>query len=871
MEDNSKGNCSCLPLSALRLLVSPIQLVSAAVWQTIQHKVVADYGMLEEFVSMVTDIVPELLTIRQRAQLTLGLRARLILELCQFEASADSEIVRPHLDRMQSLTEAWAMEAGATNVEAPNSNFVDLVKNMLKNPDQRENFFQKVFPEEFGPTFDEALHTLMWLLLSRLEKFLPLQTFQQVASMFDEVSSVLVDCLESVSRCEELRTVLQYRKDLSRLDHNDGSLDNTCIISALKLPTTKRSETHKIQEQDNTLNCGLSSHLEKEPLISPHKTHTEHQTSEVRTDNTNRTPGENGAAVGFGDITADPENVGLPQSQAEDASRLLKQCCVKLERLDMPLSAQSRPVRRNRGLKMKKILLREKRGVREEALSACKPASSKTKPSSRAPPDVSDNEDSSSSYMAPVSHCSDDDSWSFYSDEDSRHNTASGSASMTDSWSHYSDDASSLVTPVSSPTGYDSSSGLSDEGLPLVGPKILPASSRKPGVSDIKGSTPQKKGQVYCFICKEHVNTGLKTHMKTHFPAGDYACPRCDSRFKLFTSFKMHVRRTCYEYSKQQVDPEKPGEAKNLYKCDKCQEAFRYKVSLDRHKLTHNELYCSVCRKVLRDTATLARHKASHTLFQCTRCEETFTLFMPLLRHCENIHNISRPFKCNHCPKTLPKLRFLILHEWTHTGHLPFQCAQCGCRFKSDADLIYHQRVHTKEKPYLCAECGKTFSQNSNLLRHLNLIHGEFRDEKRHACSQCEKSFKEKGALKKHQRTKHLNELFRHPCPYCGKIVSATTLARHKLIHTGERPFKCTVPECDKRFRSTSEVKKHVLIQHTTERPYKCDVCGKGFIKMCFLNAHAKIHSGEKPFVCHICGKAFPKLYSMQRHKKLVH
>ncbi|GLD57778.1 zinc finger protein 354B-like protein [Lates japonicus] len=781
MEDNSKGNCSCLPLSALRLLVSPIQLVSAAVWQTIQHKVVADYGMLEEFVSMVTDIVPELLTIRQRAQLTLGLRARLILELCQFEASADSEIVRPHLDRMQSLTEAWAMEAGATNVEAPNSNFVDLVKNMLKNPDQRENFFQKVFPEEFGPTFDEALHTLMWLLLSRLEKFLPLQTFQQVASMFDEVSSVLVDCLESVSRCEELRTVLQYRKDLSRLDHNDGSLDNTCIISALKLPTTKR------------------------------------------------------------------------------------------KRLDMPLSAQSRPVRRNRGLKMKKILLREKRGVREEALSACKPASSKTKPSSRAPPDVSDNEDSSSSYMAPVSHCSDDDSWSFYSDEDSRHNTASGSASMTDSWSHYSDDASSLVTPVSSPTGYDSSSGLSDEGLPLVGPKILPASSRKPGVSDIKGSTPQKKGQVYCFICKEHVNTGLKTHMKTHFPAGDYACPRCDSRFKLFTSFKMHVRRTCYEYSKQQVDPEKPGEAKNLYKCDKCQEAFRYKVSLDRHKLTHNELYCSVCRKVLRDTATLARHKASHTLFQCTRCEETFTLFMPLLRHCENIHNISRPFKCNHCPKTLPKLRFLILHEWTHTGHLPFQCAQCGCRFKSDADLIYHQRVHTKEKPYLCAECGKTFSQNSNLLRHLNLIHGEFRDEKRHACSQCEKSFKEKGALKKHQRTKHLNELFRHPCPYCGKIVSATTLARHKLIHTGERPFKCTVPECDKRFRSTSEVKKHVLIQHTTERPYKCDVCGKGFIKMCFLNAHAKIHSGEKPFVCHICGKAFPKLYSMQRHKKLVH
>ncbi|XP_039991910.1 zinc finger protein 841-like [Xiphias gladius] len=879
-----KETVRAFPLPALRLLVSPMRLVSAAAWQTLQRKVVADYGMLEEFVSVVTDIVPGLLTTRQRAQLILGLRARLILELCQFEASADSETLQPHLDRMQTLIEAWVKEAGATNVEVPNPNFVDLVKNMLENPDRRENFFQKVFPEEFGPTFDEALHTLMWLLLSRLEKFLPLQTFQEVASMFDEVSSVLEDCMESVSQCQELRTVLHHQKDLSRLDDNDGSLEGACIISALKLPSIKRPESHKKQAQDNTLDYVLSraSDLEREPLTLPHATPiktdtiTERRTSEIKTDRTNWAPGENGTGWVFGDITRHEEYVGPLQSRVEDASCLLKQCCVQLERLDMPLSSQSRPVRRNRGLKMKKILLKEKRGLREEAPPACKPASRKTKPSNRAPPEVSDNEDSSSfskdsSYMAPISNCSEDDSWSYYSDEGSCYKTPSSSPSMADSWSNYSGAASSLVSPVTSPTEYDSLSSSSNEDPPYTGPNIVSATGRKPGISDITASTPKTICKIYCFICKEHVNTSLRTHMKTHFPAGDYACPRCDSRFKLFTSFKMHLRRTCYEYGKQQVDPEKPDEAGSLFKCDKCQEAFRYKVSLDRHKLTHNDLYCSVCRKVLRDTATLARHKASHTLFKCTRCEETFTLFMPLLRHCENLHKISRPFKCNHCPKTLPKLRFLILHEWTHTGHLPFQCAQCSCRFKSDADLIYHERVHTKEKPYLCAECGKTFSQNSNLLRHLNLIHGEFRNEKKHSCSQCEKSFKEKGALKKHQRSKHLNELFRHPCPYCGKMVSATTLARHKLIHTGERPFKCTVPECDKYFRSTSEVKKHVLIQHTTERPYKCDVCGKGFIKMCFLNAHAKIHSGEKPFVCHICGKAFPKLYSMQRHKKLIH
>ena len=65
-----------LPLSTLRLLVPPIRLVSAAIWQTVEQKIVSDYGLLEEFVFMVTEIVPQLLSTRQRAELILGLRAR---------------------------------------------------------------------------------------------------------------------------------------------------------------------------------------------------------------------------------------------------------------------------------------------------------------------------------------------------------------------------------------------------------------------------------------------------------------------------------------------------------------------------------------------------------------------------------------------------------------------------------------------------------------------------------------------------------------------------------------------------------------------------------------------------------------------------
>lgn len=65
-----------LSLPCLRLLVPPIRLVSAAIWQTVKQKAVLDYGTLEEFVYMVTDIVPQLLKARQRAELIFGLRAR---------------------------------------------------------------------------------------------------------------------------------------------------------------------------------------------------------------------------------------------------------------------------------------------------------------------------------------------------------------------------------------------------------------------------------------------------------------------------------------------------------------------------------------------------------------------------------------------------------------------------------------------------------------------------------------------------------------------------------------------------------------------------------------------------------------------------
>lgn len=741
----------------------------------------------------------------------------------------------------------WTTEVGGTDCNLPCPKFVDVVKRLLKDPAEKDRFFQSVFPEEFGPAFDEALHALIWLFLSRLEKFVPYQTFQQFACVLGEAPSVLEECVQSVSQCEELRSLLQYQRNLITLDHHDLVSDGACIISALKLPPVRPSP--QIQGQDLWLEDFQlhMSNLDKKSVSVPHKAPvTPAIASELLT-----------SESGMDACICEPEqqlcsgNIKIEQTQnnvqSEDTLQCaLKECKIQLIRIDTPQFRPSHPVRPNRGLKMKLLLQEEKRLLEDEQGQA----------SGTTAGDEAEEESDNVDFMSPCS----EDSWSIYSDQNSGDKSFRSRSSTADSsWSYYSDDDSSFVSPASPCPSEDH---FRDR-------KKTSATSRKPELPNNTFPASKKTRRFHCFICNATLTTKLETHLKTHFPSGDYACPHCDARFHLYRGLQKHLKSACYNfysYKISQDTPEKPGD---IYKCNECTHAFKYKVSLQRHVRTHHELYCAVCQKVLRDAEALARHKVSHMPFQCNHCSQSFTLFKHLLKHCENVHKFKKPYQCYRCSMTVASIRRLIIHEWKHTGHLPFQCTQCGLRCRSDADLIDHSRVHTRERPYLCAECGKTFSQRTNMLRHFNLIHGESRNERKHACSQCEKSFKEKGSLKKHQRTKHLKELFHNPCPYCGKMISTSTMARHKLIHTGEKPFKCD--QCDKAFRSNPEVKKHKLMCHTLERPYKCDVCGKGFIKMWCLKQHTKIHSGEKPFVCNICGRAFLKCSSMVRHKRLLH
>jgi hypothetical protein len=106
----------------------------------------------------------------------------------------------------------------------------------------------------------------------------------------------------------------------------------------------------------------------------------------------------------------------------------------------------------------------------------------------------------------------------------------------------------------------------------------------------------------------------------------------------------------------------------------------------------------------------------------------------------------------------------------------------------------------------------------------------------------------------------------------CGKrFMRAADVVTHSRSHTGEKPFKCTVDGCEKAFSMSGSVVTHVRT-HTGERPYRCLVsgCEKSFSQTGRLDIHRRRHTGERPLKCHVagCGKEFISNSGLVSHNR---
>lgn len=107
-------------------------------------------------------------------------------------------------------------------------------------------------------------------------------------------------------------------------------------------------------------------------------------------------------------------------------------------------------------------------------------------------------------------------------------------------------------------------------------------------------------------------------------------------------------------------------------------------------------------------------------------------------------------------------------------------------------------------------------------------------------------------------------------CHYCDKNVDKSLLEEHQKLHD-EIFFSCPEPNCDKKFRRKSSLRKHSYL-HKGKFKYKCIECDVKFIDLTKFQLHNNTKHKTKDSVLWTCqelncGKSFASADYLKRHQ----
>lgn len=870
-----------LPLSSVRLLVPPLRLMSAFMWQVLQQKNIVHYGKLEEFVSMVTETVPHLLSYRQRVQLILGLRARMILEM--LHKPEDVKLVQVHLDKMRlpDVPAGCPIDVDS-DLELSVSNFKALILALLKDPAIKAYFFQEVFPVEYGPRYDTALKELMWELLSCLERLFPVPDFKKTLSWLIPAPVGLDECMQSEPK--HLKALFQQHKLIGNVDHQNWTKGSTldtlsatsgdCIISSLSVPpsthmavTTTESMAYHIQPTTvNILSHSALGQLGSESIIVTDYTEVELGSNEVAEESVDRCvevqTGSSSEVEVFSNQTAVEEEeintVELPKDQESNRnSEEERSLCEKSIQCDIrdgggvasftelrttgnddsgstkAEGTESDGERQNRELKETKKDATQTSVCQEDDqepnTTLNKDKSSPIASKDQAVPVRRGRGRPRKNVVAPKAVQNGRRGRRLKAEKATEEKNNEDIGEKTDGESK---------TVEAGHNGMDVTESSRD---------LSPPRSHKAEASE------NPRARYVCNTCgrKFTRTSDVRRHQLTHTGERPFRCAHCEKTFQHAWDLTKHCRKF-------------HGEA--TFSCRLCPSQFiNFRALTAHHKKSHaSELphYCSICGQASPNAAALVQHRKTHSATQqylCEQCGEGFDTLLQRSIHRQS-HRMHRTFKCPQCDKTYSRQADVKRHLLSHTGERPHQCNLCGKSFALRAGLQKHQLTHTGERPFPCPHCPKAFNLLSIMRRHERMHTGE----RPFLCSQCGKRFLSLGELLKHDKSH--TDARPHLCSQCQKsFKSKRALREHVLSHSGTRPYSCNY--CDKKFSKPFALNRHHLM-HTGERPFACLHCGKTFLTSAELALHKRIHTGERPYICTECPWKFRSSSELARHRR---
>ncbi|XP_030295823.1 TERF1-interacting nuclear factor 2-like isoform X5 [Sparus aurata] len=226
-----------LPMSSVHLMVPPLRLMSACMWQVVQERNVDQYGKLVEFITLVAEMVPELMNYKQRAQLILGLRARMILEVLRKVDPVDSDAIQEQISLFQkSSIMCKGEEDQDGEVETSRSAFVELVETLLSDKNEKDTFLKEVFPELYGTRYDTVLQILVWEFFLRLEELFPVPSFLKISTMVD-LTSFDFQFEEFVPDRDDLKKILHHQKYRQKLTQSTRQWHQKIMSITIEMET----------------------------------------------------------------------------------------------------------------------------------------------------------------------------------------------------------------------------------------------------------------------------------------------------------------------------------------------------------------------------------------------------------------------------------------------------------------------------------------------------------------------------------------------------------------------------------------------------------------------------------------------------------
>ncbi|KAJ8245512.1 hypothetical protein GJAV_G00271520 [Gymnothorax javanicus] len=754
-----------LPLSCLRLLVPPLRLASAAMWHMTLRGEVKHFGKFEEFVTL------------------------FILELCRSGRATETQTIHAHLDRIRSLC-ASRNTTGRNVADALDGDFLELVQTLLKDPAEREHYFQEVFPVEFGPKYDSTLQTLMWEFLSRLENLLHVPDLTQTASLLSAAPAGVEECLQSASQQQQLKTLLLCRKCFKQF--SSDPLSPSAGITSQQAESGSQSGSITVLSSST-----FSREVEPECLID--STDYSELEAELR-----RSVGfSEGAAVMEGEDEGKEQERNELESGNEltRAPHTFEESAVTCDKMESELLMTLKWLPESEG----KINMIEPQSFTHENRSAGWTLGAD----------------------ACVFACA--ECRVFHSDEGSVHQHIQAAhphqskPETRGSRTHCCSICGKSFKSPSDRTRHERThTGERPFHCAQCGKGFITAWDLTRHQRSHAGKLP-----FYCKQCGDSFKSSeeLTQHRLTHPAKRRYSCRQCGKSFDSLLERSKH--RQTHAVRRQ-------------YKCPQCEKSYTRPSDMRRHQRSHTgerPYRCALCAKTFRSSTGERKHQQTHTgerPFPCSYCGKRFTRLPILTRH-ERIHTGERPYLCSHCGKSFLSLGELSKHQKCHTDERPYLCAHCGKGFKREGALMKHRRSHTGERPYCCPHCQKTFTDRSGLNRHQLLHTGE----RPYCCPQCGKSFLSSGELLKHQRFHTGERPF--SCSLCPKsFTQSCYLKRHERSHSGERPYSC--PHCGKSFPCSAQLNRHTKT-HSEEQPFLCSECGQSFSHSHLLKTHQLTHT----------------------------